>query len=440
MKTTTENLLSFNRRNFRLGVLNGAFFRLADIFIDLQMVLTWFLVQLDVSNVLIGLISPLRMGSSFILQLFVSGYLERKPYKLPFYGLVSAFRCIILLMWAFVIAWVPVSSSWVVIAFFTCLTLFSLGSGLIGVPFMDVTGKVIPSTRRGAFFSQRLFWGGILGIGASWLVGYVLGEPDGLRFPINVAWLIGLASFFWLLTAISWMLIKEPPGQVVRTENTWIAQFRRGVLLLRDDANYRMYTLVRLALSLSAWATPFYIVYAKTVLNIPAQRIGLYLGARTASSILSNLIWGRISDHSGSRRLLRLSICVGLMIPLMALLIGALRRYLPGELDWLSYAYTLVFIAVGAYNAARGIGMMNFMLDLAPPEQRPIYLAFSSTLFGFIGFASFLGGVIVESTGFTILILFSAACFLCALLLSGLLKEPRRHTILPVDSTEHAVD
>jgi Na+/melibiose symporter-like transporter len=280
----------------------------------------------------------------------------------------------------------------------------------------------------------------VLGIGASWLVGYVLGEPDGLQFPVNVAWLIGLASFFWLLTAICWMLIKEPPGQVIRTENSWRAQFRRGILLLRNDPNYRMYVLVRLALSLSAWATPFYIVYAKTVLNIPPQRVGLYLAARTASSILSNLFWGRISDHAGNRKLLRVSIGVGLMIPIMALLMGALRYNLPGELNWLSYAYTVVFIAVGAYNAAIGIGMINFMLDLAPPEQRPLYLAFNSTLFGFIGFASFFGGVIVESMGFTILISFSAACFLCALLLSGLLVEPRERTNPPVASAGYAVD
>ena len=428
MKATTKNLPSFNRRNFRFGLANGAFFRLAETFIDREMVLTWFLAQLNVSNIWIGLIAPLRMGSSFLLQLFVSGYLERKPYKLPFYGVVSTFRCVILLVWALVIARVPAGSSWLVIAFFICLTLFSLGSGLVSIPFMDVTGKVIPPNRRGTFFSQRLFWGGVLGIGASWFIGYVLSEPMGLQFPINVAWLIGLASFFWFLTALCWMLIKEPPGQVARTRNSWVKQFRRGVLLLRDDANYRIYVLVRLALSLSAWATPFYIVYAKTVLNIPPQHIGLYLGARTASSILSNLFWGRISDRAGNRQLLRFSISVGFMMPVLALIIGALHSNLVVGLEWFSYAYTLVFIASGAYTAATGIGMTNFMLDLAPPEKRPIYLAFNSTLFGFIGFASFLGGVIVESLGFTILILFSAGCFLCALLFSGLLVEPREQS------------
>jgi predicted MFS family arabinose efflux permease len=113
-------------------------------------------------------------------------------------------------------------------------------------------------------------------------------------------------------------------------------------------------------------------------------------------------------------------------MPVLALLFGALHRSLPAKLEWISYAYTLVFIASGAYTAAMGIGLSNFMLDLAPPEKRPLYFAFNSTLFGFISFASFLGGVIVESLGFTLLILFSAGCFFCALLLSGLLVEPRK--------------
>ena len=221
------------------------------------------------------------------------------------------------------------------------------------------------------------------------------------------------------------MLIKEPPSQIVESRNVWTDQFKRGVSLLRDDVNYRHYVVVRLALSLAAWATPFYIVYATDVLHIPPERIGLYLAARTASSILSNLVWGRISDRAGNRKLLRYAIGVGLMMPVSALTIGLLQQNLPGELSWFSYAYTLIFIAVGAYNAAIGIGMTNFMLDLAPQEKRPLYLAFNSTLFGFIGFASFLGGVIVASWGFTVLIVFSVLCFIAALVYSGFLVEPR---------------
>ena len=67
------------RRNFILGVLNGTIFKITMLLIDPQTVLAWFLMQLEVSNFYIGLISPIRMGSSFLLQIFVSGYLQKQP-------------------------------------------------------------------------------------------------------------------------------------------------------------------------------------------------------------------------------------------------------------------------------------------------------------------------------------------------------------------------
>jgi len=73
------------RRNFLFGVLNGAIFKVTMLLIDSNTVLSWFLIQLGASNTLIGLVAPIRMGSSFLLQIFVSGLLQRRPYKLPFY-------------------------------------------------------------------------------------------------------------------------------------------------------------------------------------------------------------------------------------------------------------------------------------------------------------------------------------------------------------------
>ena len=47
------------RRNFFLGVINGSIFKLTMVLMDSEMVITWFLAQLGVSNLLIGLVSPI---------------------------------------------------------------------------------------------------------------------------------------------------------------------------------------------------------------------------------------------------------------------------------------------------------------------------------------------------------------------------------------------
>lgn len=63
------------RRNFSLGVLNGAFFNLFSALLDPSLVLSWFVSQLTTSNFLIGLIMPIQNGGWFLPQLVVSGYL-----------------------------------------------------------------------------------------------------------------------------------------------------------------------------------------------------------------------------------------------------------------------------------------------------------------------------------------------------------------------------
>ena len=130
-----------DRRNFNLGVINGALFRIGDIFIDTEMVLTWFLSRLGASNLLIGLVWPLRFGASFLLQMSVSGYVERRPYKRPLYRTISIFRCAVLLIFALLVALVPVDGPWLTVAFFVALTLFSLGAGLSAFPSWTLWGR-----------------------------------------------------------------------------------------------------------------------------------------------------------------------------------------------------------------------------------------------------------------------------------------------------------
>ncbi|MGC9469422.1 MAG: MFS transporter [Anaerolineae bacterium] len=419
------------RRNFRLGVLNGALFRIGDVFIDTEMVLTWFLAQLGASNLLIGLVSPLRFGGSFLLQMLVSGYIERRPYKLPFYRSVSVFRVATLLAFAALVALMPVDSPWLIVAFVVALALFSVGAGVVSIPFMDMVGKVVAPHRRGAFFGQRMFWGGLLALGGSSAVGFLLAEPEGLRFPRNVAVLFALAAVFYALTAWAWFLVKEPPSPVLAEPTRRFTaevrtQFRRGFAVLRENQVYRRYAAVRLALTAAGWAAPFYVVYARQELGISAGVLGLYLGARTAAGIISNLVWARISDGQGNRRLIVVTNLLGLVTPVLVLAMGQLNRVAGPEVStWLSYAFAAVFFTAGAYASGSGIGITNYLLDIAPDAQRPVYLAFTNTLFGLARFTGVASGLLVDWVGFNALLLLSAAFAAFALLLSFTMVEPR---------------
>lgn len=413
------------QRNFRLGVLNGAVFNITTVLIDTEIVLAWFLTQLGVSNFWIGLLPPIRMGSAFMLQILVSGYLQQRPYKQPFYRWMATIRFGVLLIIALAVSLIPAGSPWLVIVFMALLTVYSMGAELTSLAFMDVVGKAVSPTRRGSFFAQRAFWGSILSIGAGSLVGFLLTGPGGLAFPRNVALLFGLASLSLALAAGFWSMVKEPPSEVQPERVRWLKLVQRGARFLQDNRPYRTYILVRLCAMLAGMAGPFYVVYAKTVLNIPAQMIGVYLTARTMASILSNLLWGRISDRKGNRWLIQIATVVSLAMPLLVLTSGVLLARVPGAMTWLPWAFTLVFVASGASSAASGIASSGYLLDVAPPAQRPLYLGFTNTIFGISIFMSSLGGLIVEWSGFATLMILSAAFYGLVLLLSAGMVEPR---------------
>ena len=238
-----------------------------------------------------------------------------------------------------------------------------------------------------------------------------------MRFPRNFAVIFALA-FVWLtVSMVSWSFVREPAEAVDTHVSPWTEQIGRGIRLLGKQTPYRAFVLSRLALMVAQLAAPFYIVYAKTVLGVPAQMVGVYLAARTAASILSNLIWGRISNRRGNRLLIQTSTVVDVSMPVSVLVFGLASRTFPQAVSWLSYLFTAVFVAGGAFNAGSTIGNMSYLLDIAPSGERALYLGFTNTLFGIGVFTSSLGGVIVDWAGFDVLMALSACFYGLALFL-----------------------
>ena len=72
------------RRNFTLGVLNGLFVGLGEALMDPTLVQVAFVNYLSASPLLVGLVVPLRDGTWYLPQLWVSSHLQSQPHKLPY--------------------------------------------------------------------------------------------------------------------------------------------------------------------------------------------------------------------------------------------------------------------------------------------------------------------------------------------------------------------
>jgi len=403
------------RRNFYLGVANGTLVRLFDTLAHPSLVLTWFVTQLGASPLIIGLLVPIANGGWFLPQLLMSGFVHRLPRKMPFYRIVSAVRVV---FWAMLVALVFMlgdSNPALLLGLFLFLySAFCFGSGLSGLPWLDVVAKAVPARQRGPFFAWRDFTGGLLAIGGSAITRYVLDERYGLRFPYNFGWLLLLGGIAAALAYLAFALIVEPleiPADPEPRSNS----FRAAWSVPRRDRNYGLFVLVRVLALGSTICSPFYTLFAKERLGAPLAMAGTYVAAFTLALVGSTLVWGRISARYGNHTVVRWCSLLALPAPLLTLLLGARLSYT---------AFTLVFALLGVSQTGMEIGFVSLGLDLAPAAERSLYLGLLNTVLGVVSFSLLISGWIVSRWGLEVIFGVSAVFALSWLVLAGALRAP----------------
>ena len=210
--------------------------------------------------------------------------------------------------------------------------------------------------------------------------------------------------------------VKEPEATETAPPMPLRLAFQRGVEAYRADPDYRAFMVARVLLALVAIADPFYAVYARSGLGAPVEAVGLYLGASAAASLLSNFIWGPLTNRAGNRMLMTLGVLSVASVPLAALVVPAFSGMLSkGELHTL---FAVVFLLGGLATGSSRIVNNNMMLSIAPPASRATYLGFLNTVLGLVTFISVLGGLVVDALGFTVLFTISLALAALALFAS----------------------
>ncbi len=405
------------RLNFILGVANGTVLRLFATLTHPSLVLTWFVSQLGASSLVVGLLLPISTGGWLLPQLLVSRYVQRQPRKIVVYRAAAVVRT---LCWSLLTILVlilgPQNKPLLLVVFVLLFSTYSFAAGVGALPFMDVVGKAIPADRRGAFFGWRDFTGGLLALGGSALTRYVLDEAHGPAFPANFGLVFAIAGVAAVGGFCCFAQVSEPVEEVSATREARGLQLPRIGSLLRRDSNHGLFIAARAALLVSTVALPFYSVFAKERLGAPVGMVGTYLGAFTAAVVASTLVWGWLSDRYGNRMAMLLVSVSSIPFPLMPILFS----------DGIPYAvFTLVFLGLGIIQGGIQIVSLSFVLDMAPPSERVLYIGLVNTVLGVVSFMLVVGGFIAERWGLGALFSLSAASALVSSLLTLILHEPR---------------
>ncbi|MCG6956440.1 MAG: MFS transporter, partial [Gemmatimonadetes bacterium] len=192
------------------------------------------------------------------------------------------------------------------------------------------------------------------------------------------------------------------------------AFLRRVPVIIHRDRAFLRFILASNLSSFSLMLLPFYMIFARDELHVGSVWVGRYLMLQIGGAIVSNLIWGFLSGRRGSGSVVRTCIVLGGVIPLLAL---ALRALGPA-------AFGLVFVLVGFVMSGRSVGFEPYLLDLAPEDQRTVYVGINGTLNFSRVVLPILGGAVMDLFGFDVAFVLTAGAMGVSLLLLGSTPEP----------------
>lgn len=406
------------RHNFIALLVDYVFFGVAFSFINPSTVLPAFVRTLTDSEPLVGLIGTVMNGGWLLPQLGAAAIMSGRPRKKPY--LLTAIYLgrplYFLLAFAVWMGLVRYSGAMLVI-FFLCIGLFTASDSIASVAWFDIIARAVPLVRRGRLIGAGQVLSSMLGIGVGVLVGLILDSPS-ISYPTDYAMLFALAALAFLPSTIALSLLREPEGSGGEVQRSRLGFPGRLGQVWRDNPNFRRLVGHRWLTGLISLSLSFYVLHATEVVGLPEATTGWFVSAQMAGGILSSAALGWLSERKGPRAVIRWGSSAILAIPLLALVI----HFSSG--GWLAWLYPVVYFAIGTMNSSGMLGSFNYLLEIAPDEQRPLYVGLSNTLQGLLVPASLVGGLLLRVTSYPVLFALTAAGVTAGVLLGFRLEEP----------------
>ena len=405
--------------NFAIIVLDVTSWMVGLAFVDAGTVLPVFATTLTASTIVIAALAVLPGAGWALLQLIGVSLVIHRPRKKPYVLFVAALgRSPTLLVPALLLLHPAPSKTamlWVLVG---CFGILFLTDGLIGAAWYDIIGKTIPARLRGRFFGSMSILSGLAALGAGYLVKRVLANP-ALPYPRQYGVLFAGLCAGLMLSFLFLTLIREPAGAVASGEAQPLrAVLRQAPRLWRGSSPLRRLLAVSWLGGLANLAWPFYVIYGMRALGLPAAAIAVFIWATALGNMLGSLFWAWVNDRHGPRWVVLGTASIRAAPPLLALtmplLVAAVPALRPAAAA--QYVYAAVFLLVGAVASGGMMGFSNYLLELAPAQERPLYVGLGNTLSAPGLLAPLLGGWLALLWSFPVVFVLAAIMGLASLM------------------------
>jgi MFS family permease len=400
-----------------------------------------FLVQLDASPVIFGMLSSIPMVVNLIQP--VGAYISeqsksRFEYSLLTFG-ASRLLWISLVLGVIAFSQGFVNNQQLIILTLIVLLCSNLLGGLGSASWLSWLAMIVPSKLRGRYFGLRTSASNFTNLlcvplGGLMISSWYGGTIQGYALVLFISIICGIISLGcqYFQVDVNPQIQNHQLAQFCQSKNNHNSQLKNDICKtetniitnIRQDPNFLIFLLYfsiwMLAVHLSA---PFFNLYLLDTLNLDVSLVTIYSSLQTGANLLMLIFWGKLADKIGNRSIL---IFVGLFVAITPLLwIGIGNR----ELDiWLWLP--LLHIFAGITWAAIDLCTTNMYLSIAPVVNQSIYFAIAAAVAGVSGaLGTTVGGFIAQIPSFGGLIgLFalSTICRFIGLIPLIFVKEPAR--------------
>lgn len=370
---TVDSVVKNAPENFFRLLATRTCSKIADRLSSPKTTLAWLLQSLGAPTIFIGLLVPLRESGALLPQLFLSNYLKRYRLRKWAWSLGSLIEGAAIAGCAVVALTLEGSAAGIAIV--GLIAIFSLARGISSISAKDVLGKTIPKSKRGQLTGWAGSASGVLTIAAA---GILLFQDGGEGSTRQYALYLSAAALLWWAAAFVNTRIVEPDSETEKPKNLW-GGLGDQLTLLKKDAAFRNFLIVRALAVGSGLSTPYIISLAHDRLGGAAFWLGIFIIAEGLAAMLTAPLWGKWADRS-SRSVLRAAmLAVGLLLTAVIVYVLTFQNT--------SYSHivlpTILFLLGAAHTGIR-VGRKTYVVDMAEGNKRTDYVAVGNTLIGLL--------------------------------------------------------
>lgn len=359
-----EHLAGNERRQVVANALQGV----GDQVVNAKTVLPWLLAGLG-APALIGLLVPIRESGSMLPQAALTPWVLRHRARRWIWVVGAVGQALAVAVMA-LLAWLAsglVAGVGIVLA----LAVFATARALTSLSGKDVLGRTVPKGRRGRINGLQVVAAGAVAITLGVAI-QLFGGPDAHVGVLVV--LLASATLLWLLAAVVYAGIREPlPEDEPDPSSGWLAE---SWGLVRRDAAFRRFVLVRTLLLVTALSPPFVVAVAAAEGDGGLGGLGPFVIAQGLAGLIGGRWFGRLADRS-SRRLMVWGAGAASLVLVAYLVVVRL----PGVGEW-ALVHPVTFLLLALTHTAVRVARKTYVVDMAEGDQRTQYVAVANTAMG----------------------------------------------------------